>query len=54
MYDNIVRIMSFYKRVMTFKYFSLAAGVALALAFASCENYNGANYLSFRVVRNAP
>ncbi|MBO7123966.1 MAG: SUMF1/EgtB/PvdO family nonheme iron enzyme [Treponema sp.] len=28
---------------MTFKFFSLAAGVALALAFASCENFNGAN-----------
>ncbi len=28
---------------MAFKIFSLAAGVALALAFASCENFNGAN-----------
>lgn len=35
--------MSFFKRVMTFKIFSVAAGVALALAFASCENFNGAN-----------
>ena len=42
MYDNIVRIMSFFKRVMTFKFFSLAAGVALALAFASCDNLDGA------------
>ena len=46
--------MSFFKRVMTFKIFSVAAGVVLALAFASCENFNGANYLGFRVVRNAP
>lgn len=46
MYDNIVKIMSFYKRVMAFKYFSLAAGVALAFAlalgFASCDNLDGA------------
>ncbi len=46
MYDNIVRIMSFFKRVMAFKYFSLAAGVALAFAlalgFASCDNLDGA------------
>ena len=43
---KIARIMSFYKRVMTFKYSSLAAGVALAFAlalgFASCDNLDGA------------
>ena len=33
---KIVTIMSFYKRVMAFKFFSLAAGVALLLA--SCSN----------------
>ena len=38
--------MSFFKRVMTFKIFSLAVGVALAFAlalgFASCDNLDGA------------
>lgn len=43
---KIVKIMSFYKRVMAFKFFSLAAGVALAFALAlgfdSCDNLDGA------------